>query len=29
MVAESVLKIVETDKPKFRNLVGKGTSLLF
>ena len=28
MVAAKVLKVVETDKPKFRNLVGKGLSLL-
>ena len=28
MVAEKVLKVVETDKPKFRNLVGKGLSVL-
>lgn len=28
MVAEKVLKVVQTDKPKFRNIVGKGTSVL-
>lgn len=28
IVAEKVLKVVETDKPKFRNIVGKGTSVL-
>jgi len=28
MVAAKVLKVVETDKPKFRNAVGKGTSIL-
>ncbi len=28
MVADKVLKVVETDKPKFRNLVGKGLSVL-
>jgi len=28
MVAEKVLKVVQTDKPKFRNIVGKGTSTL-
>jgi len=28
MVASKVLKVVETDKPKFRNLVGKGLSVL-
>ena len=28
MVAEKVLKVVKTDKPKFRNLVGKGLSVL-
>lgn len=28
MVAAKVLKVVETDKPKFRNTVGKGTSIL-
>lgn len=28
MVAEKVLKVVQTDKPKFRNLAGKGTSTL-
>jgi short-subunit dehydrogenase len=28
MVAAKVLKVVETDKPKFRNLVGKGLSIL-
>jgi short-subunit dehydrogenase len=28
MVADKVLKVVQTDKPKFRNLVGKGTSVL-
>ncbi len=28
MVAQKVLKVVETDKPKFRNLVGKGLSVL-
>ena len=28
MVAAKVLKVVETDKPKFRNLVGKGLSVL-
>lgn len=28
LVAEKVLKVVETDKPKFRNLVGKGLSVL-
>ncbi|CAD0005489.1 SDR family oxidoreductase [Flavobacterium chungangense] len=28
MVAEKVLKVVQTDKPKFRNIVGKGTSAL-
>ncbi len=28
MVAEKVLKVVQTDKPKFRNLVGKGLSVL-
>ena len=28
MVSEVVLKVVQTDKPKFRNIVGKGTSVL-
>ncbi len=28
LVATRVLKVVETDKPKFRNLVGKGLSVL-
>ncbi|MEK7725217.1 MAG: SDR family oxidoreductase [Acidobacteriota bacterium] len=28
MVAEKMLKVVQTDKPKFRNLVGKGLSVL-
>lgn len=28
MVAEKVLKVVQTDKPKFRNIVGSGTSTL-
>ena len=28
MVADKVLKVVETENPKFRNLVGKGLSLL-
>lgn len=28
MVAKKVLKVVETDNPKFRNLVGKGLSVL-
>lgn len=28
MVASKVLKVVQTDNPKFRNLVGKGLSLL-
>ena len=28
IVASKVLKVVETDKPKFRNLVGKGLSVL-
>lgn len=28
MVASKVLKVVETDNPKFRNLVGKGLSVL-
>ncbi|REH00789.1 SDR family oxidoreductase [Flavobacterium aquicola] len=28
MVAEKVLKVVQTEKPKFRNIVGKGTSAL-
>lgn len=28
MVTAKVLKVVETDKPKFRNLVGKGLSVL-
>jgi short-subunit dehydrogenase len=28
MVAAKVLKVVQTDKPKFRNLVGKGLSVL-
>jgi short-subunit dehydrogenase len=28
MVAAKVLKVVETDKPQFRNLVGKGLSVL-
>ena len=28
MVATKVLKVVETDKPKFRNLVGKGLTVL-
>lgn len=28
MVVGKVLKVVETDKPKFRNIVGKGTSVL-
>ena len=28
LVAAKVLKVVETDKPKFRNLVGKGLSVL-
>ncbi|MCI9845775.1 SDR family oxidoreductase [Flavobacterium pectinovorum] len=28
MVAEKVLKVVQTAKPKFRNIVGKGTSVL-
>ena len=29
IVAEKVLKVVQEDKPKFRNIVGKGTSVLF
>ncbi len=29
IVAEKVLKVVQTDKPKFRNVVGKGTNVLF
>jgi short-subunit dehydrogenase len=28
IVAEKVLKVVQADKPKFRNIVGKGTSTL-
>jgi short-subunit dehydrogenase len=28
MVADKVLKVVQTEKPKFRNIVGKGTSIL-
>lgn len=28
MVAEKVLKVVQSDNPKFRNIVGKGTSAL-
>lgn len=28
IVAQKVLKVVQTDKPKFRNIVGKGTSTL-
>jgi len=28
LVAEKVLKVVQTDKPKFRNIVGSGTSTL-
>lgn len=28
MVADKVLKVVQADKPKFRNIVGKGTSTL-
>ncbi|MBY0068235.1 SDR family oxidoreductase [Empedobacter falsenii] len=28
LVVGKVLKVVETDKPKFRNIVGKGTSVL-
>ena len=28
MVASKVLKAVETENPKFRNLVGKGLSVL-
>ena len=28
LVAEKILKVVQTDKPKFRNIVGKGTSVL-
>jgi short-subunit dehydrogenase len=28
LVAEKVIKVVKTDKPKFRNIVGKGTSTL-
>ena len=28
IVAEKVLKVVQTDKPKFRNIVGKGTSVM-
>lgn len=28
-VVDKVLKVVEADKPKFRNIVGKGTSVLF
>jgi short-subunit dehydrogenase len=28
MVAEKVLKVVQTENPKFRNIVGKGTSVL-
>jgi short-subunit dehydrogenase len=28
IVAEKVLKVVQTDKPKFRNIIGKGTSVL-
>lgn len=28
LVAEKVLKVVQADKPKFRNIVGKGTSVL-
>jgi short-subunit dehydrogenase len=29
IVAEKVLKVVQTNRPKFRNIVGKGTSTLF
>ena len=28
LVADKLLKVVETDKPKFRNIVGKGTTVL-
>lgn len=28
IVAEKILKVVQTDQPKFRNIVGKGTSVL-
>ena len=28
MVASKVLKVVETENPRFRNLVGKGLSVL-
>jgi short-subunit dehydrogenase len=28
LVVNKVLKVVQTDKPKFRNIVGKGTSTL-
>lgn len=28
IVAEKVIKVVQADKPKFRNIVGKGTSVL-
>lgn len=28
IVAEKVLQVVQADKPKFRNIVGKGTSAL-
>lgn len=28
IVSEKVLKVVQTEKPKFRNIVGKGTSVL-
>ncbi len=28
IVAEKVLKVVQSDKPKFRNVVGRGTSVL-
>jgi short-subunit dehydrogenase len=28
LVAQKVLKVVQTDKPKFRNIVGKGTTAL-
>lgn len=29
IVAEKVLKVVQADMPKFRNVVGKGTQVLF
>jgi short-subunit dehydrogenase len=28
IVVDKVVKVIETDKPKFRNIVGKGTSAL-